>query len=410
MPSTAASSTFGSTLKEIREQRGATQAEVANALGVSRATIAQWESGRHLPGPDRSEALDVFLAAHGALRQLVALERNQLGEGFTTSAPERGPNLLSVFRSVEGALEEYLHRAEDGTPLGWCQNLQMRRPATPVSTAWGIKALLLIEEAFKADLGPLGAELQREANSDGGWGATSQARSRPETIAVVVDALVRVDPTTDVSAPLDLLEERLDQISWQRPFILSTVLETLLDLRPESELTARMFRGLLDTRQPFGADDLLLWSEKDEPDLVAPEASVVHTARAVCVLARARSVGAIPEAMGGEVRDAVGVAVDWLLTQTRFENLGEQILRMVGDQADVIFLRHFTPPLVARALLLAGERASSPTVTQALSQMWAHYDSQHSLWRWRNGDLPIWMTFDAIAALRLAALAAFYPH
>jgi hypothetical protein len=29
-----------------------------------------------------------------------------------------------------------------------------------------------------------------------------------------------------------------------------------------------------------------------------------------------------------------------------------------------------------------------------------------ALWAWGNGDLPIWMTFDAIEALRLASLAA----
>ena len=28
-----------------------------------------------------------------------------------------------------------------------------------------------------------------------------------------------------------------------------------------------------------------------------------------------------------------------------------------------------------------------------------------ALWAWDNGDLPIWMTFDAIEALRLASLA-----
>lgn len=409
--SSAAASAFATTLKEMRERRGATQAEVAESVRVSRATIAQWESGRHLPGPDRAEALDTFLDGHGALRQLVEQERRRSQAETPGDDTERGTNLLVVFRSVEGALEDYLLRDEDGQPLGWSQNLQMRdREATSVSTAFGIKALLLIEEAIKADLGSLGKRLEDGAMPDGGWAASLQVRSRPESIAVVIDAIVRVDPTIDVSHPLELLEQRLDEVTWQRPFIMSTVLETLLDLRPDSDLSNQMVRHLLKARQPFGREARLLWAEKDEPYLVDPEPSVLHTARSVCVLARALSVGAIPEALEGEVGDAVGAAVEWLRRQSRFENLSEQIQRTVEGRPDMILLRHFTPPLVARALLLAGEGAASPAVSQALSLMWSHYDHDHSLWRWRNGDLPIWMTFEAIAALRLAALAAFFPR
>ncbi len=38
-----------SMLKSIREQRGWTQAAMADACGVSQAAIAQWESGRTYP-------------------------------------------------------------------------------------------------------------------------------------------------------------------------------------------------------------------------------------------------------------------------------------------------------------------------------------------------------------------------
>lgn len=38
-----------SMLKAIREQRGWTQAAMADACGVSQAAIAQWESGRTYP-------------------------------------------------------------------------------------------------------------------------------------------------------------------------------------------------------------------------------------------------------------------------------------------------------------------------------------------------------------------------
>ena len=41
-----------------------------------------------------------------------------------------------------------------------------------------------------------------------------------------------------------------------------------------------------------------------------------------------------------------------------------------------------------------------------MSRIWDSYGGGTvALWAWDNGDLPIWMTFDAIEALRLANLA-----
>jgi hypothetical protein len=45
-------------------------------------------------------------------------------------------------------------------------------------------------------------------------------------------------------------------------------------------------------------------------------------------------------------------------------------------------------------------------VSNAVAQTWSSYGGDTAaLWAWDNGDLPIWMTFDAIDALRLANLA-----
>jgi hypothetical protein len=45
-------------------------------------------------------------------------------------------------------------------------------------------------------------------------------------------------------------------------------------------------------------------------------------------------------------------------------------------------------------------------VSGALAQVWRNYGGNTAaLWAWDNGDLPIWMTFDAIEALRLTNLA-----
>jgi len=61
---------------------------------------------------------------------------------------------------------------------------------------------------------------------------------------------------------------------------------------------------------------------------------------------------------------------------------------------------------VVRALLLNDTPPEHPALVAALRQVWREFNDNRALWRWSNGDLPIWMTFDGIAALRLTALAS----
>lgn len=420
MSSAATEGGFGSTLKGLRQRRGLTQAKVAEAVQVSRATIAQWEAGSHLPSSERSLLLDDFFRASGTLNRLAEQERDSStrpagmpAPGPGAGQPEQGPTLLAVLRRVEGALREYLTVDDDGQPVGWCHNLQRRDRPTPVSTAFGIKAMLQIEGTFKAQLGVhLGRRLHDMAMGDGGWAAGSQMASRPEAIAIVVDALVRVDPATDVSGPFELLETKLDEIARQRPSIMATVLETVLDQRPDSKLATDLVRSLLAARQAHGPDNLMLWSQKAEPGLVRPAPSVAHTARATCVLARARSAGVVAEEVSDEVDEAIGVALTWLgaLPPADLRNTGENVERKIDGRTELLYLRHFTSSWVLRALILTGERPTTPTALDAVGEVWRYFSPDHSLWRWETGDLPVWMTFDAIAALRLAALASFSPR
>ena len=53
-----------------------------------------------------------------------------------------------------------------------------------------------------------------------------------------------------------------------------------------------------------------------------------------------------------------------------------------------------------------GLPASHPAVSEAVAWIWGGYSDTASLWSWNNGDLPIWMTYDALDALRLASLAS----
>jgi hypothetical protein len=41
-----------------------------------------------------------------------------------------------------------------------------------------------------------------------------------------------------------------------------------------------------------------------------------------------------------------------------------------------------------------------------VARIWRDYSVETALWSWRNDDLLVWMTFDAVDALRLAAMAA----
>lgn len=400
---------FGDALKEMRARRGATQEDVARAVSVSRATIAQWEGGRHLPSGARARALDDYFAAEGTLS---ALARQVRSAGRAQGAPDAAPsglNLLEVFRRVGDALERHLQRDAGGRPLGWCQNLQMADAPQAVSTAYGIKASLLIEEAGKADLAALSRRLRDMARPDGGWGMSSQEGSRPEATAVVIDALLRVDPTTDLSERLAVLERTVDVTARQRPALLATALETVLDQTPGSALATDLLRRLVEIRQPHGPDGLLLWSQKSEPGLASPEPSTAHTARSVAVLARARSLG-VDDDIADRIDEALAIAVPWLLDHANLANTSEPVERWVDGRGEVVYIRHFTAAWVARALVLAGETASHPAVVGALRQMGRYFSDENALWHWNNGDLPVWMTFDAIATLRLAALAAFAPR
>lgn len=45
----AADSRIGTTIKKRRQVLGMTQQDLADALGVSKSTVANWESGKHFP-------------------------------------------------------------------------------------------------------------------------------------------------------------------------------------------------------------------------------------------------------------------------------------------------------------------------------------------------------------------------
>jgi len=48
-------------IKALRVDKGATQAEMAAAVGVNRKTVQMWESGKSIPNADKIEPICTFL-------------------------------------------------------------------------------------------------------------------------------------------------------------------------------------------------------------------------------------------------------------------------------------------------------------------------------------------------------------
>jgi transcriptional regulator with XRE-family HTH domain len=398
---------FGQELKRRRRARRATQQQVAQAVAVSRPTFAQWETGKHLPSTGNARLLDDYLGAGNALFDLAESARSPLRpRTVSVTSPPTGTgalSLLQVFHKVGAALMGYLIRDEEGTAAGWRHNLQKEEPHTALSTAYGIKAMLLAGEPSHFDLAALERSLRRLEKPDGGWSSTAALHaSRPETTATVLDAMFRVGTSMPVDDALSLLERPLGEFSKSRPFVLATVLQTVLRLRPDSPFATSLIDDLLAARRYFGG--MTLWPEKLEPGLALQEPSPVHTAHAVVALN-----AALETHDRADLREAVTEATTWLVHQEQDGAVTEELTPPGGYPENArIPMRHFTSAWVTRALV------SSPLVpiplarTQAaLKTLWSRYAPEHGLWAWDNGDLPIWMTHDAVAALHVVSRALF---
>lgn len=392
--------------------RRLTPQQVASQLAVPDSAITGWLEGSELPSEAEARALDECLTARGAI-QTLALELRALpalaasAASATMAVAARSPGeptgtLGEVFQQVAVALRGSLSRAGDGTPLGWPHDLRQlsARPPTTVSTAYGLRTMLLIEGDLAPDIVPVVESLRRMAAESGILADESTDRDPPpEMIALVVDTLRRVNGTAGFAAQAEAMHRGLKDFEKSRPFILTTMLEATLRLRGTDELTDLLVESLLEARRPYGTR--LLWPEKSEALLIDPAPSPAHTARAVRVLALRHQ-----QSPDERVRDAVDQGVSWLLEQRLFLNSSDAVDRMVGGQVMFNHTRHFTAAWAVKALVSAGVPATHPTVSSAVSQIWDSYAGDTAaLWKWQNGDLPVWMTFDAIEALRFVSQA-----
>ena len=399
---------FGAELTKTLRMRGKTIEKAAARLSVSTAEVTRWAAGEDLPSEPQARLLDEYLTARGAIQNLVIelLSRPDRPGLRLVPAPLPSPpaaTLLQTFQNIAVALRECLVRDADGTPTGWPRDLrelpELPGEATPTSTAYGIKAMLLLEDGLAADLVPVADSLRKMSLRGGGYAGREQSGPRPEATAAVLNALRRVAATENFDAHIAQMERGLGEFEKARPFILTTMLETSLLIKPGTRLVEILVDSLLAARRPYG--DVLLWPEKAEPLLITPAPSVAHTARAVWVLASAQTIQP-----SDQVQEALEQAVAWLVEQRDLHNAYEATERPVNGGLELVHIRHFTAAWVVKALVSAGVPTAHPSVANAVAQIWGSYGGDTAaLWAWDNGDLPIWMTFDAIDALRLANLA-----
>lgn len=398
---------FGTELRKALRSRDLSADDAAGALGLDAAEIQQWEAGQDFPSGENAQALDDYLTARGAIYELAEELRSKAMRATQGAHPPRlaatpAPTLLQVFGDVAAALRGSLTKTADGTPRGWPHDLRrLGAPATPLSTAFGLRAMLLLEGSLAADLVPVATWLKTGASPTGGYAADTQREPRPEATGTVLLALQRIDGTASLLDQLDTMKANIGEFERTRLYILTTLLEASCQLAPDAELTATLTRELLDARRPYG--DVSLWPEKVEPLLVSPAPSIAHTARAVYALAQ---VGRPTP----EVRAAMEQAAAWLAGQRDLGNVSEMIDRPFQGGTEPLYIRHFTAAWVLKALVSAGLPSSHPAVSAAVNWVWSSYSDSAALWSWNNGDLPIWMTYDAVDALRLASLAATIRH
>ena len=396
---------FGAELTKTLRTRRKTIEQAAAALDVPRAEVARWAAGQELPSEPEARSLDEYLTARGAIQNLVIELRFKPDRAGRQLVPvsltsPSAPTLFQTFQHVAKTLRGCLTRDADGRAAGWPRDLrELSGKATPTSTAYGIKTMLLLEDGLAADLIEVAESLGKMAVPTGGYAGLEQSSPRPEVTAAVLSALHRITATDTFDAHIAVMESHLGEFEKFRPFILTTMLEASLMLKPGTKLVEMLIDSLLAARRLYG--DVLLWPEKAEPLLIAPVPSVAHTARAVRVLASVQQVRP-----SSQVQEAQEQAVAWLVEQRDLHNAYEVIERPVPDGLEPVHIRHFTAAWVVKALVSAGVPTAHPSVSNAVAQIWHSYGGDTAaLWAWDNGDLPIWMTFDAVEALKLANLA-----
>jgi transcriptional regulator with XRE-family HTH domain len=384
---------LGEEIARWRRARGLSQAQLADALGVTRTNVSGWENGRTRPTRRHLDALVDVLG---------------VGDEFRASGLLSGPLSLAVVqRRTAAALIRHMETevGSDGTVIGWRYDLdEPGRPLAALSTAYGVRAVLeAVGADWRINLPAVRTALRSWELPAGGWSPKSTGgRARPEVTAVVLATLRDAGESGDyVARRLDLLVEMLerpDGTPRNRPYVLATSLIELSGL-PVDDAVGRNLAERLVSMSIEATDGDRAWPETVRPHRGlggSPPPSTAHSAMAVCALAAwARRLD------DASMSDVAQAGRRWI------ENHGNLALEdewfSDWDESRTA-VRHFTPAWALRAVVDTGGDVAGRPSGAALRATLSHYNPEASLWRWprHGGMFPVWMNW-----LGLAALAAW---
>lgn len=284
---------------------------------------------------------------------------------------------------------------------GWSQFIGEDVPPTAIGTSYGLRIAMALDIRHPSlDRFVLAQSLLAMQKPGGGWAASSQKDvARPEVTAWVLSALCRCGLDPAVKAGLVALLHKMaaeDSMIDRRTTVATTVLSALTEIQPSSPLVRDLANVVVSGASRVNSDggQLASWGESLTGDR---RDSPAHTARAVVALSRAAS------ALQGDqaLLEVCEAGADWLCRDgVNLESLQEQIRRPVSPgNADAIFVGHFTASWVARALMcdeIKPERLQY--VTGSVRRV---IESQEGgIWGWRNGEKPIWTSYQGVMTLR----------
>jgi hypothetical protein len=270
--------TVAEMLNGVRFPRKATLIAFLSACGVKgdsmESWLRAWERVADREGQAQSSAVRTVAGEAGSEERTESARGVHRSDRTSPDLPApppdlSAPTLLRTFADVARALRRCLVPGADGRPAGWPPNVGVRQgEAASLSTAYGIRTMLLLEDGLAADLVPVAESLQKMADPGGGYVGREQDEPRPEATAVVLNALRRIAATEDFDDHIAQMERDLGEFERCRPFILTTMLETCLLLNPGITLVEILVDSLLAARRTYG--DRQLWPERPSPCQLSP--------------------------------------------------------------------------------------------------------------------------------------------
>ena len=242
--------------------------------------------------------------------------------------------------------------------------MELPGEATPTSTAYGIKTMLLLEDGLAANLVPVAQSLMRSPSPRAEPpGRPMESGPRPEaTRQAVLNALRRITATENFDAHIAQIQRRLGDFEKARPFILTTMLETSLLIKPPDQAPWRPWSTACWPRPgPMAMCCCGRGEGRALAGCAARAPSAAHAARAVRVLATVQATRPVqPGAGGAGAGGGAGPSVGDVTCTTRTKPRTGP----VNGGLELVHIHHFTAAWVVKALVSAGVPAAHPVGEQ----------------------------------------------